>query len=127
MTAGLIDRDNLVIAARGAILKLDLNTGKTEQLAALEADLPGNRSNDGRVNPAGGLWIGTMEHEEAAYSGSVYQYRDGKLTKLFGDIRVPNSTCFSPDGSTAYFSDTPNKIIMRRKIDPSSGEPAGLR
>ena len=126
--AGIVDRDTLVVAAQGGIFRYDLTTDSKTLLAPLEPDLPGNRSNDGRVNPAGGLWIGTMADAEegGVYSGSVYQYRAGALKKLFGDIRIPNSTCFSPDGRTAYFADTPNKIIMKRPIDPESGEPAGL-
>jgi sugar lactone lactonase YvrE len=126
--AGIIARDALVIAAQGGIYRYDLATDSKTLLAELEADLPGNRSNDGRVNHAGGLWIGTMQHAESEmeYSGSVYQYRAGQLKKLFGDIRIPNSTCFSPDGRTAYFADTPNKIIMKRPIDPASGEPTGF-
>jgi sugar lactone lactonase YvrE len=126
--AGIIGRDTLVVAAQGGIFRYDLATDGKTLLAPLEPDLPGNRSNDGRVNPAGGLWIGTMAHGEegGVYSGSVYQYRAGALKKLFGDIRIPNSTCFSPDGRTAYFADTPNKIIMKRPIDPASGEPAGF-
>lgn len=124
--AGIIDRDALVIAAQGEIFRFDLDTGARETLARLEPDLPDNRSNDGRVNPAGGLWIGTMDHDEVHYSGSVYQFRSGVLKKLFGDIRIPNATCFSPDGRTAYFADTPNKIILKRPIDPASGEPTGF-
>ena len=126
--AGIVDRDTLVVAQAGGFAKLDLATGKTTTFASFEADLPDNRSNDGRVNPAGGLWIGTMAHGEegGVYSGSVYQYRAGKLKRLFGDIRIPNATCFSPDGRTAYFTDTPNKIIMKRPIDPSTGEPMGF-
>jgi sugar lactone lactonase YvrE len=124
--AGIVDKDTLAVAGQGTIFKLDLTSGRISALVELEADLPGNRSNDGRVNPAGGLWIGTMEHAEQDYSGSVYQFRGGALKKLFGDIRIPNSTCFSPDGGTAYFTDTPNKIIMKRPIDPQSGEPVGF-
>jgi sugar lactone lactonase YvrE len=126
--AGIIDRDTLVVAAQGGIFRYDLTTDSKTLLVPLELELPGNRSNDGRVNPAGGLWIGTMAHAEegGVYSGSVYQYRAGALKKLFSDIRIPNSTCFSPDGRTAYFTDTPNKIIMKRPIDPATGEPAGL-
>jgi sugar lactone lactonase YvrE len=124
--AGIIDRDTLGVAQAGKIVRLDLNSGNRTLLSSLEADMPGNRSNDGRVNRAGGLWIGTMEHAEAAYSGSVYQYRNGSLKKLFADIRIPNATCFSPDGTIAYFTDTPNKIIMQRKLNPSTGEPAGF-
>lgn len=123
--AGIVDRDTLIVAQAGAIVKLDLNSGTKSLLAPLEADLPTNRSNDGRVNPAGGLWVGTLEIDEVEYSGSVYQFRDGKVKKLFTDVRIPNSTCFSPDGTIAYFTDTPNKIITQRKIDPRTGEPAG--
>ncbi|HTJ57454.1 MAG TPA: SMP-30/gluconolactonase/LRE family protein [Devosiaceae bacterium] len=124
--AGIVDEDTLIVAAQGALLELDLITGEDRVIVEIEPDLPGNRTNDGRVGPAGGFWIGTMPHDEVLYSGSVYQYRDGALTKLFGDIRIPNSTCFSPDGRTAYFTDTPNRIIMQRPIDPDSGEPAGF-
>ena len=124
--AGIVDEDTLIVAAQGAILELDLITSETRIVAPLEPELPGNRSNDGRGGPAGGLWIGTMARDEVLYSGSVYQYRDGELKKLFGDIRIPNATCFSPDGRTVYFTDTPNKIILARSIDPSSGEPTGF-
>ncbi|HVW93793.1 MAG TPA: SMP-30/gluconolactonase/LRE family protein [Devosia sp.] len=124
--AGIIDRDSLVIAAQGEIFRFDLETGARTTLARLEPELPGNRSNDGRVNPAGGLWIGTMDHDEVLYSGSVHQFRSGVLKRLFGDVRIPNATCFSPDGRTAYFTDTATKIILKRPIDPASGEPTGF-
>ena len=123
--AGVIDKDTLVVAQAGAFLKLDLNSGSKSLLAPLEADIPSNRSNDGRVNPAGGFWVGTLEIDEVEYSGSLYQFRDGKVKKLLTDIRIPNSTCFSPDGTIAYFTDTPNKIIMQCRIDPRTGEPVG--
>lgn len=124
--AGILDRDRLVIAGEGWIERFDLTSGASVRLVDLEADMPGNRSNDGRVNPAGGLWIGTMAKDQMHYSGSLYQYRDGALKKFAGDIKVPNSTCFSPDGATAYFTDTPNKIILQRPIDPATGEPTGF-
>lgn len=124
--AAIIDADTLAIASESAILSFDIRTGKSTPLAHLEHDIIGNRSNDGRINPAGGFWIGTMSHAEDIYSGSVYQFRSGKVKKLFGDIRIPNSTCFSPDGATAYFTDTPNKIILKRDIDAASGEPIGF-
>ena len=123
--AGIIYRSDIVVAQAGAILRLDLDSGAKTVLAPLEADIPTNRSNDGRVNPAGGLWVGTLEIDEVEYSGSVYQFRNGQVKKLFTDVRIPNSTCFSPDGSIAYFTDTPNKIITQRKIDPTTGEPVG--
>jgi sugar lactone lactonase YvrE len=126
--AGIVDRDTLIVAAQGGIFRYDLATESKTKLVDIEGEHLGNRTNDGRVNPAGGFWIGTMAHGEegGVYSGSVYQYRAGQLKKLFGDVRIPNSTCFSPDGRTAYFADTPNKIIVKRPIDPATGEPTGF-
>jgi sugar lactone lactonase YvrE len=123
--AAVIDRDTVMVASVGALLRLNLVTGRTDYVMPLEVDKPGNRPNDSRVNPAGGFWIGTMADKEDGPKGSVYQYRAGKLERLFGDITVTNSICFSPDGATAYFSDTPTKKILKRPIDQTTGLPTG--
>jgi sugar lactone lactonase YvrE len=123
--AAVIDRDNVLVTSVGALLRLNLATGRTDYVMPLETERPGNRPNDSRVNPAGGFWIGTMADAEDGPKGSVYQYRAGKLEKLFGNITVTNSICFSPDGRTAYFSDTPTDKILKRAIDPATGLPVG--
>ncbi|MDB5561938.1 MAG: 1,4-lactonase [Hyphomicrobiales bacterium] len=123
--AAVIDRDTVLVASVGALLRLNLVSGRTDYVLPLEVDKPGNRPNDSRVNPAGGFWIGTMADKEDGPKGSVYQYRAGKLERLFGEITVTNSICFSPDGATAYFSDTPTKKILKRPIDPATGMPTG--
>lgn len=125
--AGIVDNDTLVVATAGAILRLDLETDDMSVLAPLEADKPGNRPNDGRVHPSGGFWIGTMSRRGGAggNEGSVYLYRAGQVEKLFGDIAVPNATCFSPDGGTAYFADTGTKLIRKCAVDPATGRPTG--
>lgn len=125
--AGIIDPNTLAIAAAGAFLRLDLNSGAITHLAPLEEDKPGNRSNDGRVNPMGGFWIGTMSRgggSKQPGAGAVYQYRNGQLEQLFGNINTPNSICFSPDGSTAYFTDTGTHRILKCRLDLDFGRPA---
>lgn len=123
--AAVIDRDRLLVAGAHALIRFDLETGEQAIVQRFEEDMPDNRSNDGRVNPAGGLWFGTMGDSERAPTGSVYQYRAGQLEKLFGDATVTNSICFAPDGKTAYFADTPTRRILKRPIDPETGLPAG--
>ena len=125
--AAVIDRESLAIATAGAILRLDLASDTTSVLVPLEEALPGNRTNDGRVNPAGGFWIGTMSQRggQDRGAGSVYQYRAGELTTVLEDVTIPNSICFSPDGGTAYFADTMTDTIRRCAIDPATGLPAG--
>lgn len=125
--AAVIDKDHLLIAQAGALLRYQFSTDMTVPVIPLEADKPGNRTNDGRVDPTGGFWIGTMSRHGSQHpgAGSVYRFRNGALTTVLPDITIPNSTCFSPDGRTAYFADTPSGIIRKAPLDPATGLPNG--
>jgi sugar lactone lactonase YvrE len=125
--AAIIDDENLLIASASALIRFDIATGKKTEHLPLEADVPGNRSNDSRVAPGGTFWIGTMSRkgDEDQGAGAVYGYRAGNLETLFDGITIPNSICFSPDGTLAYFADTPTGRILKRAIDPQTGMPTG--
>lgn len=123
--AAVIDNDNLLIATASKLIRFTISTDQRELHMPLEADNPNTRSNDSRVNPAGGFWVGTMGQYGGENAGSVYQYRAGELKKLWGDVGVPNSTCFSPDGTTAYWADTGTGKIRKCATDPKTGLPAG--
>src|SRR4051812_18104223 len=73
--AGVIDADNLAIASAAGIFKLQLSTDHRELLVPLEPNSTTTRSNDGRVDPAGGFWIGTMGLKDPGNiaAGSLYQ------------------------------------------------------
>jgi sugar lactone lactonase YvrE len=123
--AGVIDEDRLLIAQAGALLDFSLSKDSGSPVIPFEADKPGNRPNDGRVDRTGGLWIGTMSRRGGAEptAGSLYRYRAGELVTLKSGIGIPNSTCFSPDGRTAYFTD--DGIIRKCATDPNTGLPVG--
>ena len=123
--AGWVDRDRLLIASETDLFVFDLQTGTSESLVPLEADNPGSRSNDGRADPWGGFWIGTMGRRAEAKVGGVYHYRAGVLNKIISDISIPNSICFSPDGRTAYFTDAGCHLIRKCATDPETGMPIG--
>lgn len=92
---------------------------------AVEADNPRMRSNDARVHPSGAFWISTMSWQAENGAGSIYRYYRGQLERLWDGITIPNAICFSPDGRTAYFTDTPTRRIMRVDTDPSNGRVLG--
>jgi sugar lactone lactonase YvrE len=123
--AAVIDRDTLLVAGAHALIRFGLVTGERQIVAEFEQDHVGNRSNDSRVNPAGGFWVGTMSDAEAGPTGAVYQYRAGRIERLFGNVTVTNSICFSPDGATAYFADTPTNRILKCPLDRETGLPSG--
>jgi sugar lactone lactonase YvrE len=125
--AGVIDADNLAIAAVPGLFRLHLPSDTREPLLPIEPDSRSTRTNDGRVHPAGGLWVGTMALEDADSNpaGTLYQLRGGETTVLRRDLCIPNATCFAPDGRRAYFADTATGVILTVATDPETGLPQG--
>lgn len=115
--AGWVDKDTLLIASETALSSFDLGTGACERLVALEAENPVTRSNDGRADPMGGFWIGTMGKAAELGLGAIYRLYRGELRQLFPNLTIPNAICFAPDGRTAYFTDTATQIINRVALD----------
>lgn len=122
--AGWIDQDTLLVASETALMTFDIPTGRSNPLIDLEADNPITRSNDGRADPKGGFWIGTMGKNAETGAGSIYRFYKGALELLFQDITITNAICFSPDGSTAYFTDTRTGVILQQALD-AEGWPVG--
>ncbi len=123
--AGWVDHDKLLMASSTALSLFNLTTGRTEDITPLEADDPVTRSNDGRADPFGGFWIGTMGVQQEANAGAIWRYYKGELRKLYSGITVSNAICFGPDGTTAYYTDTATQMIMRQRLDTRDGWPTG--
>ncbi|MBO0347367.1 SMP-30/gluconolactonase/LRE family protein [Roseibium limicola] len=124
--AAVVDADRLLIASETCFSLFDIATGKREPYMPLEADNPVTRSNDGRVDPFGGFWIGTMGKSAEQSAGSYWRLYKGELRKLWGGVSIPNATCFTPDGSHAFLSDTALGLIWRQALD-GDGWPLGER
>lgn len=123
---GWVDRDMLLIAGERDLFLFDVETEEVQTLVELEADNRMTRPNDGRADPMGGFWIGTMGRKAEKGAGSIYRYYRGALRKLYGGITISNAICFAPDGKTAHFTDTVTHRVMRVAMDPEGwpkGEP----
>lgn len=115
--AGWVDHDTLLIASETALSTFNLCSTACETVALLEADNRVTRSNDGRADPMGGFWIGTMGKAAEPGAGAIYRLHKGELRQLFPNITIPNAICFAPDGRAAYFTDTTTRIVNRVALD----------
>lgn len=122
--AGWVDRDTLLVASQTSLMRFDIPSGAHEVIAPLEADNTVTRSNDGRADPQGGFWIGTMGINAEPGAGAIYRYYKGAVERIFADITVSNAICFAPDGRHAYYADTPTLQIMVQPLD-AEGWPDG--
>lgn len=125
--AGWISREELLIASETGLYRFNLETGAKILVAPLEADRPDTRSNDGRADPQGGFWIGTLGKAHGGdlpAKGAIYRLNRGEVRKLFAPIAISNAISFAPDGKTACFTDTITGRVMRVALD-GDGWPKG--
>ncbi|MCR8726695.1 SMP-30/gluconolactonase/LRE family protein [Frigidibacter sp. ROC022] len=121
--AGWVDRDTLLVASETALSRVDLNGG-AEVLVPLEADDPRTRSNDGRADPQGGFWIGTMGKQAEPGLGAIWRYYRGELRRLVEGISIPNAISFPPGGRSVCWACTTQQKVMRQALD-ADGWPVG--
>lgn len=121
--AGWVDETRLLIASERDLFVFDVETNTENHVCDLETDDPVTRSNDGRADPQGGFWIGTMGKSAERGAGAIYRFYRGELRKLHDNITISNAISFAPDGKTAYFTDTATGIVQRQSVDPETGWP----
>ena len=100
-----------------------------QRLEPLETDLPRTRTNDGRTDRSGNFVFGTYNEAQDGATGSFYRYsaRHGLRRLDLGGVTIANSICFSGDGRTMYFCDSPLARIMRCDYDAGSARVANVR
>ena len=111
----------MVVALRSGLYSLDLPTGSRVHLAAPE-QVPGNRFNDGKCDPAGRFLAGSMCNSETKPTGSLYSLSPtGEINTLLTGLSISNGLTWSPDGGTFYFIDTPTLTVMAYEYDLDNG------
>ena len=114
--------ERLICGLQSGLAFLDLETGNLEAIVDPESDLPSTRFNDGKSDPRGRLWAGTMDMEEKQTLGSLYMLDAGRnLTRQWTDITVANGLAWDPDGTTFYYIDSPTREVAAFDYDAESG------
>jgi sugar lactone lactonase YvrE len=121
---GLREQGGAVVALRNGFHLFDFDRGELTFLSDPEADLPGNRFNDGKVSPDGRFWAGTMDEAELKRpSGALYRLDpDRSVHKMATDLIVSNGLAWSADGGTLFHSDSKGQVIYVYDYDLASGD-----
>lgn len=112
--------DGLICAFETGFARFWPESGRIIWLHKVEEAGSGRRLNDGRTDPFGRFWAGSMvEDATSAGENSAALWcldGDGSLRKMRGGIAISNGLCSSPDGARLYFADSPTRQI--RWFDP---------
>jgi sugar lactone lactonase YvrE len=94
----------------------------------VEFELPdGVRTNDGKCDPWGRVWFGTMDLGFRSPVGELMRYDHGLLTRPVPGITLSNGLGWSPDGSTFFHVDSIPGFLYAYDHDPATGEISGRR
>ncbi|MGT2516730.1 SMP-30/gluconolactonase/LRE family protein (plasmid) [Sphingomonas panni] len=112
-----VDCERLIAADSNELFVFDLARASRKSICGLEADNVSTRSNDGRADPWGGFWVGTMGLQAEVGAGAIYRWYGGELRQIARGLTVPNATCFDEDRRRAYFADTVTHRLMTVSVD----------
>ncbi len=118
----------LMLALHHGFGAFDPETKKLTLIADPEAHLPENRFNDGKCDPAGRFWAGTMAFAATEGAGSLYCLdTDLSVRKVLGDISISNGIVWSLDHRTMYYIDSLKKDVRAYDFDVQTGQIANER
>jgi sugar lactone lactonase YvrE len=86
------------------------------------ADRPDIRFNDGRTDPAGRFWAGSVNMAKSAHDAALYRLDpDGAIVEVEGGMLTCNGAAFTSDGQRFFHSDTPTHAARIYDCDPATG------
>ncbi len=117
------DNDQVLIALKNGIYTLDPLTGTKKLIVDPEVELPDNRFNDGKCDPAGRFWAGTMSTINHQNAGSLYRLdRDSSVYKMIENVSISNGIVWSLDSDKMYYIDTPTQKVMVYDFNIENGD-----
>jgi sugar lactone lactonase YvrE len=100
-------KGGVVLALHRGIATYDLKTKKLGMVVDVEDNKPMLRFNDGKCDPSGRFWAGTMMVQGSAPMGTLFCLRlDWRAEKKLTGVGCSNGIVWSLDQKTMYFIDT---------------------
>lgn len=120
--------NNLVVATRAGFVYLNTSSGEMEDIAPAPYDTKVMRFNDGRVDPAGRFWVGTLYEPRDQAKAEMHVLEAGKLREAWrGGMTNSNGLAWTPDGKTMFHADTTTHRVDVYDYDVASGTAANRR
>ena len=110
----------LLVATSQGFVRLHPDSGVVSSLQDPEDDRPGNRFNDGKCDPWGRFWAGSMAYDFAAGAGSLWRVNaDFSCVRQRQGLTISNGLAWSQDRGTLYCIDSPTRQVLAFPLTPS--------
>lgn len=113
----------VLVALQNGIYRFNPETGSKKLLVNPEEHLPNNRFNDGKCDPAGRFWAGTMSTIGEKNTGTLYRFDgDSTICKMVENVSISNGIVWSADKTKMYYIDTPTLKVMGYDYNDKTGD-----
>jgi sugar lactone lactonase YvrE len=110
----------LLITSGNSLLRFDWNTRESKQIGGLGLDPARVRFNDGKVDPQGRLWLGTMAIDERSPIAGLYRLERQTLEPVLSEVTISNGIIWR--GATMYYADSGLSRVDAFDYDAERGE-----
>ncbi|MBO0858010.1 MAG: SMP-30/gluconolactonase/LRE family protein, partial [Chloracidobacterium sp.] len=115
----------LIAALKSGFASLDPDTREIEKIADAESHLPGNRFNDGKCDPAGRFWAGSLALDERDRDGKANLYCldvDCRVRLMKSGVTISNGLAWTLDEHTMYYIDTQTEKVVAYNYNRVNGD-----
>jgi len=110
----------LLMPCRDGLWRFDPAKGRRDLVCPPPYDPAGERFNDGKADPQGRLWVGTI-HDHKQPRAALYRWDGDAFERVVDGATTSNGIAWSPDGRTLYWSDTPRHEVFAFDVDAATG------
>jgi sugar lactone lactonase YvrE len=118
---------SFVLALRDGLWHFEPSTDSRRQIVAAPYDPSMKRFNDGKSDPAGRFWVGSMDEQRRPAEAALYCFEQGRLVERQSGITISNGLAWSPDATTMYWSDTVAHTVWAFDYDLAIGTMSNRR
>jgi sugar lactone lactonase YvrE len=112
----------VLVALQNGIHSLNLETEELQLIEKAPFDPTVLRFNDGKCDPAGRFWVGSMALNQEPYAAALYSFGgDSTITQKVDSISISNGICWSADKKTMYYIDTPTQTVKAFDYNDGTG------
>lgn len=111
----------ILLGMRDGLWCFDPRSSERVRLAEPPYDTRVQRFNDGKADPQGRFWAGTLHEPREPALAALYRWSGGRLDPMAAQITTSNGLAWSPDGATLYWSDTKAHVVYALDFDGRDG------
>lgn len=113
----------MIVALQDRVIRLNLNDSTHVTIANVPDGAGDYRCNDGKCDPSGRLWIGTMGLKGQEKSATLFCLdHENRLLPKIEEVTISNGIVWSANKKYMYYNDTPTRKIARYRYNDATGE-----